>query len=256
MQKAPEAAKAAMAFFFDAALPQFKETANNVVFFAYKKHLTCIVSYLFVWYHSFIILVYLRRKQMEERQTCDLAGLWRFEIDKEDRGFAEHWEKRRLTQTITLPGCLQAQGYGDAISEDTPWVQSLYDALWYQRGEYAYAQENGTKVPFLSQPPRHYTGKAWYQKTIFVPEKSDGFVGRLTLENTKWKTTLWIDGECKGSIVSLCAPHVYETGALSAGEHTVTLCIDNGWQLPYRPDGQRKCRVRNRQQKIKIIKIL
>ena len=174
---------------------------------------------------------------MEKRQTCDLAGIWRFEIDKEDRGFAEHWEKRRLTQTITLPGCLQAQGYGDAISEDTPWVQSLYDALWYQRGEYAYAQENGTNVPFLSQSPRHYTGKAWYQKTIFVPEKSDGFVGRLTLENTKWKTTLWIDGECKGSIVSLCAPHVYETGALSAGEHTVTLCIDNGWQLPYRPDG-------------------
>ena len=174
---------------------------------------------------------------MEERQTCDLAGIWRFEIDKEDRGFAEHWEKRRLTHTITLPGCLQAQGYGDAISEDTLWVQSLYDALWYQRGEYAYAQENGTKVPFLSQPPRHYTGKAWYQKTIFVPEKSDGFVGRLTLENTKWKTTLWIDGECKGSIVSLCAPHVYETGELSAGEHTVTLCIDNGWQLPYRPDG-------------------
>ena len=170
---------------------------------------------------------------MEERQTCDLAGIWRFEIDKEDRGFAEHWEKRRLTQTITLPGCLQAQGYGDAISEDTPWVQSLYDALWYQRGEYAYAQENGTKVPFLSQPPRHYTGKAWYQKTIFVPEKSDRFVGRLTLENTKWKTTLWIDGECKGSIVSLCAPHVYETGALSAGEHIVTLCIDNS-KMPCR----------------------
>ena len=59
MQKVPEAAeaaKAAMAF-FDAALPQFKETANNVVFFAYKKHLTCIVSYLFVWYHSFIIFI-------------------------------------------------------------------------------------------------------------------------------------------------------------------------------------------------------
>lgn len=23
---------------------------------------------------------------MEKRQTCDLAGIWRFEIDKEDRG--------------------------------------------------------------------------------------------------------------------------------------------------------------------------
>lgn len=174
---------------------------------------------------------------MEKRQTCDLAGLWRFAMDKEDRGLVEHWEKTRLPQTITLPGCLQAQGYGDAISTDTPWVQSLYDALWYQRGEYAYAQEDGTKVPFLSQPPRHYTGKAWYQKTILVPEEADGFAGRLTLEDTKWKTTLWIDEECKGSITSLCAPHVYETGVLSAGEHVVTLCIDNGWQLPYRPDG-------------------
>lgn len=43
--------------FFDAALLKFTETANNVVFFAYKKHLTCIVSYLFVWYHSFIIFI-------------------------------------------------------------------------------------------------------------------------------------------------------------------------------------------------------
>ena len=89
---------------------------------------------------------------MEERQTCDLAGIWRFEIDKEDRGFAEHWEKRRLTQTITLPGCLQAQGYGDAISEDTPWVQSLYDALWYQRGEYVYAQEKGAIFESAAAP--------------------------------------------------------------------------------------------------------
>ena len=32
---------------------------------------------------------------MEKRQTCDLAGIWRFEIDKEDRGFAEHWEKTK-----------------------------------------------------------------------------------------------------------------------------------------------------------------
>ena len=29
--------------FFDAALLKFTETANNVVFFAYKKYLTCIV---------------------------------------------------------------------------------------------------------------------------------------------------------------------------------------------------------------------
>ena len=53
---------------------------------------------------------------MEKRQTCDLAGIWRFEIDKEDRGFAEHWEKRRLTQTITLSGCLRYVNFFITIS--------------------------------------------------------------------------------------------------------------------------------------------
>ena len=55
--KGARSCKSGYGVFFDAALPQFKGTANNVAFFAYKKHLTCIVSYLFVWYHSFIILI-------------------------------------------------------------------------------------------------------------------------------------------------------------------------------------------------------
>ena len=53
--KGARSCKSGYGVFFDAALLKFTETANNVVFFAYKKHLTCIVSYLFVWYHSFII---------------------------------------------------------------------------------------------------------------------------------------------------------------------------------------------------------
>ena len=108
---------------------------------------------------------------MEKKTDMWSGGIWRFEIDKEDRGFAEHWEKTKTDTDDHAAWMSAGAGYGDAISEDTPWVQSLYDALWYQRGEYAYAQENGTKVPFLSQPPRHYIGKAWYQKTIFCAWK-------------------------------------------------------------------------------------
>ena len=41
--KGARSCKSGYGVFFDAALLKFTETANNVVFFAYKKHLTCIV---------------------------------------------------------------------------------------------------------------------------------------------------------------------------------------------------------------------
>lgn len=172
-----------------------------------------------------------------DKVQLDLRGLWRFAMDEDDEGSGQHWEERVLPGRIYLPGCLQAQGHGEPISRETPWVQGLSDTLWYRREEYQYAQEERVCVPFLSQPPRHYTGKAWYQKSFTVTGEQAGCFGRLSLECTRWVTTLWLDEHKAGSVRSLCAPHVYELGALSAGTHTLTLCVDNGWQLPYRPDG-------------------
>jgi len=54
-----------------------------------------------------------------------LEGPWRFAIDRGDVGISQAWFKRELPDRITLPGVLQAQGYGDEISIDTPWVLGL-----------------------------------------------------------------------------------------------------------------------------------
>ena len=47
-----------------------------------------------------------------EAETVDLAGTWRFRIDRDDRGVAEHWQAGPLAggDTIRLPGTMQSQG--------------------------------------------------------------------------------------------------------------------------------------------------
>ncbi|MFN3409867.1 MAG: beta-glucuronidase, partial [Limisphaerales bacterium] len=96
------------------------------------------------------------------RQPISLAGEWRFALDRADVGVREGWFRRDLPDRIQLPGVLQAQGYGDEISTNTPWVLSLYDKQWFQRAEYqAHTEPGNVRVPFLAQPPRHYLGAAW-----------------------------------------------------------------------------------------------
>ena len=61
------------------------------------------------------------------------------------------------------------------ISTRTPWVLSLYDRFWYLREDYKeYTEPGKVKVPFLSQPPRHYLGAAWYQREIQIPQYLSG----------------------------------------------------------------------------------
>lgn len=171
------------------------------------------------------------------RPHINLAGVWGFALDQADAGVREEWFSRALPQTINLPGVLQSQGYGDEISTETPWVLSLYDRLWYLREDYrAYTQPGHVKVPFLSQPPRHYLGPAWYQREVLIPEDWRDKRVVLTLERPHWETTVWVDERKAGSNNSLVAPHVYNLGALAPGKHRLTIRIDNRLLLPYRPD--------------------
>ena len=98
-----------------------------------------------------------------------LSGYWSFELDRSDSGVDQKWFTRRLRDYVQLPGVLQSQFRGDEITVNTPWVLSLYDRFWYLRQEYKDYAERNVKVPFLSQPPRHYLGVAWYQRDIEVP---------------------------------------------------------------------------------------
>ena len=166
-----------------------------------------------------------------------LDGLWRFALDKTDSGEKQQWFNQRFIYPIKLPGILQAQNYGDPISTDTPWVLSLYDRYWYLRDDYKdYTDTNKVKVPFLSQPQRHYLGVAWYQRDIDVFQYQSARRFVLTLERPHWETTVWLDGKKIGSDRSLVAPHVYELGTLTAGRHQLTIRVDNRMIMPYRPD--------------------
>src|SRR3954470_23850286 len=124
-----------------------------------------------------------------------LAGEWRFAMDRDDVGVKENWFSRDLPDRIKLPGILQSQGYGDEISVDTPWVAALpRDMRWYQLPQYqAYTKPGNVKVPYLSQPVRHYLGVAWYQRDPEIPAAWEKRRVVLTLERAHWETTVYVD---------------------------------------------------------------
>jgi len=184
-----------------------------------------------------LLLILLLIQSVTAAETIDISGKWNFSLDRGDVGIAEKWFEKRLTEKIYLPGVLQSQGFGDDISTKTPWVLSLYDKNWFLREEYEdFTKEGNVKVPFLSQPPKHYLGAAWYQKEIEIPINWQNKRVVLFLERPKWKSTVYIDGREIGSNLSLVADHEYDLGNLSAGKHLISIRVDNRMLMDYRPD--------------------
>jgi beta-galactosidase len=169
--------------------------------------------------------------------TQSLAGHWRFLLDPHDLGVDDQYFNRQLSQAIQLPGILQAQGLGDEISTNTPWVLSLYDRLWFEREDYqAHTLPGKVRVPFVSQPTRHYLGAAWYQRTIEIPKRWEGRRVVLFLERTRWETRAWLNDKLIGTNNSLCTPHEFDFGIVPPGKHRITVRVDNRMLLNYRPD--------------------
>ncbi len=170
-------------------------------------------------------------------EVRSLAGSWRFALDRDDQGVPQRWFDQALKDRIKVPGILNAQGYGDEISARTPWVLSLYDKDWDQRSAYqAYTKPGNVKVPFLSQPPRHYLGAAWYQRDIEVPASWRGKRITLFMERPRWGSTVWVDEREVGSNRSLVAEHEYDLGMLSVGKHRISVRVDSRMLMKYRPD--------------------
>ncbi len=186
---------------------------------------------------TLIVLFCLTTIQTFAAETMNLAGEWRFALDDADEGIGEKWFERSLKDKIALPGILQAQNYGNDISKETPWVLSLYDKNWFLREDYKnYAAAGNVKVPFLSQPPKHYLGAAWYQKEIELPANWANKRVVLFLERPHWSSTVWIDDVKIGENLSLVAEHEYDLGKLSAGKHRISVRVDNRMLMDYRPD--------------------
>jgi len=162
-------------------------------------------------------------------RTIDLSGEWDFRLDSTDVGLKENWAAAAMSAKIHLPGSLQAQGFGDEVSVNTPWVASMNDRSWYADERYARYREPGkAKVTFWLTPAKHYVGAAWYRHHVEVPADWADRRIVLRLERCHWATTLFIDGKEIGTRDSLTTAHEYDvTDAMGPGKHAIALRVDN-----------------------------
>jgi len=158
-----------------------------------------------------------------------LEGTWRFQIDRQDVGMKEGWERRALPEQVRLPGSLPAQGIGDEVKIDTKWIGTIVDRSFFDAPQYAkYRQPRNFKVPFWLQPDTHFAGAAWYQRDVDIPDQWRNKRVVLYLERPHWETRAWVDGHFIGANTSLATPHEFDLGtSLMPGKHTLTIRVDN-----------------------------
>lgn len=166
--------------------------------------------------------------KLDSSEAVNLAGRWRYALDRSDQGVSERWFAHRLGGRLNLPGSLQGQGLGDPVTVETAWTGGIVDKSWFSAPEYArYRQPGHIKVPFWLQPQTHYTGAAWYQRDIEIPSGWQGLRMVLTLERPHWETRVWVDDRIVGTNLSLSTPHEYDLGSLAPGRHQLTVRVDN-----------------------------
>lgn len=166
-------------------------------------------------------------------QTIDLSGQWQFRIDRDGQGESEAWYAATtpFDDTILLPASMPQRLKGDDISVNTRWVGSLYDSSYFFNPYMKRYRNPGKdmKLQFFLTPDKHYVGKAWYKKTITLPDSADLPMYALYLERPHITTQVWVNGEKVDRMQkSLSVPHVfYLYGMLNPGENTIAICVDN-----------------------------
>ncbi|MBR6285655.1 MAG: beta-glucuronidase [Bacteroidaceae bacterium] len=162
-------------------------------------------------------------------QSISISGQWEFQTDPENAGITQKWYGRKLSDNILLPGSMPERLKGNKVGITTKWTGTLYDSSFYFNPYMdRYRKMETVKFPFFLTPVRHYTGVAWYSRTITIPKSMAGKRLTLFLERPHIESTVWIDGRKAGSNKSLCAPHVYDITALAGkGTHRLTIRIDN-----------------------------
>ena len=170
------------------------------------------------------LLAFLFLATTAKTQIIYLEGEWKIRIggDTPDGG--------AFSDTIALPGSMQAQGYGNDISADTKWIGTLKNTSWLKHSG---KQPDGSfKVAGWLQPKKHYVGKAWYRRTINIPKDWKGNTVILFLERPHTTTTVYLDGKKIDSIDSLSTPHIHELGKPAPGKHGLAICVDNDLPAP------------------------
>ncbi|VGO12684.1 hypothetical protein PDESU_01237 [Pontiella desulfatans] len=65
---------------------------------------------------------------LADDQVMDFSGSWGFRLDPDNAGIAAQWYGSETDQILTLPGCLQEQGYGNVPGPDTVWMNPVVNS--------------------------------------------------------------------------------------------------------------------------------
>jgi len=136
------------------------------------------------------------------RPRLELDGRWEFRLDPEDQGLAGEWYGADVAypDRIRVPGNWQAQGFGE--------------------------------------PRRHlrhdYQGKAWYRRTVRIPEDWAGQRVWLHLGGAVNTADVYADGTHVGSVDGFLTPYEFDlTGAVTPGqEAAIACCVDSTGPAP------------------------
>jgi hypothetical protein len=181
-----------------------------------------------------ILLVCFGSCSKQIQKEIDLSGQWRFMIDTADVGIEQSWFKTELTESIDLPGSMPQRGKGIKADRNTKFTGNIwkeYEAgkTWMDDENYKpYLKENEFLFPFWLISDYYYTGAAWYQKEVEIPEGWINQQVELVLERCHWETRLWVNEQFVGKQDGLGVPHRYALeSALQPGKNRITICVDN-----------------------------
>ena len=170
------------------------------------------------------------------QQIISLAGPWDFTIDRRatdgnGRTAAVAEPPTDYDDYVMLPGSMLTNGKGDIVTTRTQWTGSLYDSSfyfnpWMER----YRHDGEMKFPFFLTPDRHYVGRAWYRRRVYVPRAWRDQRVTLFLERPHIETTVFVNGREVGHEMSLSVPHRFDlTKDLKFGENNeIAICVYNG----------------------------
>lgn len=162
---------------------------------------------------SFILLLaftaaFTTARDNDHPSRLSLSGQWGFAIDSLDVGISQRWFVDSFTDRITLPGTMDAAGYGIPNTLE-PSIEK-------------------PQVLHLTRKVS-YVGPAWYVREVTIPDQWGQRNIELELERVIWQTNVWVDGqEVSVGQQSLIAPHRYDlTAHLTPGKHRIAIRVDN-----------------------------
>jgi beta-galactosidase/beta-glucuronidase len=117
-----------------------------------------LTVFLFSFFCVVYAPVYAQKKDNTVLETLDLSGDWKLFLDQKNTGITENKQDSIFKEAVALPGTLEQNAKGKRVEKAT--------------------------TNYLNQSWQ-YTGAAWYQKEIEIPESWGGKQIQLFLERTK-----------------------------------------------------------------------